>query len=155
VLDDAFEIAAMIIAAPGTIEETARDGGVVVSGIAVGKAVGHDEVQDVVGGEALEAAAGSERRDDGEGRIDGAGGGGELQGIAAGASARGNLEIEKKVRAGGADREVGGVKRGVDRSARKAGAADEHPESDGMGLDGPIGRLHPGHGRRGGGGEAE
>ena len=45
---DALEVAAVIIAGFGRIVEAGRNHGVIVGGIAVGKAVGHDEVDQVV-----------------------------------------------------------------------------------------------------------
>src|ERR1035441_1511325 len=61
VLDDAFAIAAMVVAALGTIVQAAAHWRIVVGWIAVRKTVGHDQVDHVVGRETLEAAGAVER----------------------------------------------------------------------------------------------
>ena len=58
VLDDPAEIAAVVIARLRAIVHAARDGWVIVGRVAVGEAIGHQEIDDVIGREALEAAGG-------------------------------------------------------------------------------------------------
>ena len=103
VLDDPAEIAAVIVAGLRAIVHAARDGRVVVGRVAVGEAVGHQEVDHVVGREALEAAGGGERRDDGEAGDRGAFAVIDPQGISAWRGVGGKVEVQEKVSAGGAD----------------------------------------------------
>ena len=55
-VDDPAQVAAVVVARLRAVEQASRHGRVVVRRVAVREAVGHDEVDDVVGREALEAA---------------------------------------------------------------------------------------------------
>ncbi len=68
-LDDPLEVAAVVVAGARAVEEAPRGRRVVVAGIPVREAVGHDQVDHVVGREALEAPCARERRQDLEGRL--------------------------------------------------------------------------------------
>src|ERR1022692_3187349 len=68
VIDDALEVAAMVVTRLLPVEQTARHGRVVIGGIAVSESVRHDQVDDVVGREALKAAGARQRLQHFEGR---------------------------------------------------------------------------------------
>ena len=65
-VNNAAEIAAVIVAGLRAVVHAVRNGRVIILGIAVGEAIRHQEIDDVVGREALKTAAGGQRRDNRE-----------------------------------------------------------------------------------------
>ena len=154
-LDDPAQVAAVVVPRLRAVEEALRAGGVVVRRIAVREAVGHDQVDDVVRREALEAALSREGSEELERHRRRPAGGLQRDRARAGRGARVDRDVDERVRAALVDLHRPRAEARSGRARRGAGEArpaDEQPH----GVDrvpGPPARrldLRDG-GRRGGG----
>jgi hypothetical protein len=151
VVDDALEVAAVVVAPLRAVVEAGRLARVVVRAVAVREPVGHDEVDHVVRREAPEAALAVERLGDAEVRVRRPGGGGHTQQT----PARIRAPVDEHVHEGVGARVVDAHEAGPDAlpDGLDARAAEVLPaQHDAHGVDGmvrpPVRRLDLRHRRR-------
>jgi hypothetical protein len=141
--DQSLEIAAVVVARAGTVEETPGRRRVVVRGITVGEAIGHDQVHHVVGGEALEPTRARQGSEHVERRLRLAGRGLDGQAPTAGPRQRIDADVHEEIapRRVDARRSHGEPAPGGrrDRGPGQAAAADHQPHRVHR-MPGPPGR---------------
>ena len=128
-LADAGKVAAVVIAALGSIEQARRGRRVVVGRVAVPEPVWHQQVNDIVRGEPLKPSGARKRSRDLERSIRGAGRRGDAQPASARRRGRINRHVDEQVRARRIDTdEADGepIPDGVDASALQASAVDQN-----------------------------